>query len=267
MNEKFYFIQAPPFGERSAVQDDIMSLENEDVNTSKRSDNEILSSEKEEFEEINLEDKVERPSGKAIDGYIGGMKIQGFPMTLPGDKTQGRNTGKLRTIIEIGPKLQNKALITKVKPKTIANSLFDPKVKLKIIGVPTNIIKPKFLNIISNNTKLETEDGVENSGKVDNVDYSQLEGALQGYLIDSDHRDALRKSWRKGCDKKAAKSCIMACAKSVRSVRASKDFTKVLKRECKHSCSILFTGDSSLGSDSDSSSESSDCDQSNDDQY
>lgn len=244
---------------------DGMSLEIENVNTSMKYDKESSSSTQEEFQEVNIEENAKRSGGRAIDRYIGGKKNQELPINLKEAKKQHDNFKKLQSNIQEGPMPPpvDPALLAKLKSKSIADSFFYPKVNLKIIGIPNKVANPLLLNIVVNDTGQDIvsifgKEEVKNGNKVDNVDYSQLESALKGYYINSEDRNALRRSWHKSCDKQAAESCKKACYKSVDNVSGSKHFIKTFRKECKRSCTVLFIGvPKSDSDDSDSESGSS----------
>lgn len=243
-----------------------MSIELDDnVNTSVTYINESSTSvEQDHFEEMKREAKVERTVEKGIDWHVGELKIQGIEMKMPGSLKQKNNIRQLIDNPIKGPIHSSSALVAKLIPKPRPIPILDPKVQLKIIGVPTKISNTPILKILVNNTGQNlvgefTKDDIKKGDDGDDVDYTQLEGALQGYPLNSKQRDALRKSWRSACDKRAAKSCTKACTKSAVNVEGPKDFKKILKKECKRSCKTLFNvqhKDSDSDSDSDSESDS-----------
>lgn len=236
----------------------------DNVNTSiKYVSESSTSAEQEQLKDVVMESKVQKARNKGAD--VGEMKIQDIKMNKSNSLKQKHKITKL--IIanpQEGPMYSSSALVPKLKPK----SLPDPTFELKFISLPSNINNTSILHMLDNNTgrgvfgEIAKEDDVKKDSERDDVDYTPLEGALQGFPINSKQRAALRKSWRHACDKQAAKSCVKACKSSISSAGGSKDFRRILKKECKRNCKKLFISDD----DSDSKS-GSDCSKGDDYDY
>lgn len=201
------------------------------------------------FEHEEMESRVKKFTTKAIDRHIDELKTQGIEMNLPGFLKQKGNIKKLKVNPENEPMNTFSALVSNLKPKLLLNSAFDSKLQFKVIGVPTKVKNTSILQILDNKIGQDLVDDIKKQNDVkkdsdeDDVDYTQLEGALQGFQLNSKQKDALRKNWRNACDKQSAKKCIKACKKSAATLEKEKDFKKILKKECKRSCRAMFIVD------------------------
>lgn len=243
-----------------------MSIELDDNdNTSIKYVNESSTSvEQDQSEEMDINTRYHKDRDKVVDSHIGDLKIEGFEMNIPGSQKHKANNRKHRGHHKKQSINSSSALLAKLKPNLLPNPIFGHKVQLKITEMPTKVTKAPILSILLNNTgpdivgEFTKVDDVSKVSQGDDVDYSQLEGALQGYPLNSIQREALRKNWRKACDKKASKCCIKACKTTAKNAEGPKDLKRIIIKECKNSCKSFFNirHNKDSGSDSDSNSDS-----------
>lgn len=225
-----------------------MSIELDDnVNTSVKYLSESSSSvEQVQFEQAEKETRVQKSTEKGINSHVDEWKIQGNEMNIPGiQKGSSRNL-----ILNSEESSRNSFfnLVSKLKTKFLPNPILNPKPQLKVIEVPSKVSSTPDLQIFVNKTNQDLVDEVSKENDIakasegDDVDYTQLEGAIQGFQLNSKQKAALRKSWRSACDKQAAKKCIKAC-KAAAIVKNSKDFRRLVKKACKTSCKRMFNVD------------------------
>lgn len=225
-----------------------MSIELDDnVNTSVKYLSESSKSvEQVQFEQAEKETRVPKSTDEGIDSHVEEWKIQGNEMNIPGIQK-----GSNRNLI-LNPEESSRNsffnLVSRLKTKFLPNPILNPKPQLKVIGVPSKVSSTPDLQIFVNKTdqylvdEVLKENDIAKASEGNDVDYTQLEGAMQGFQLNSKQKAALRKSWRSACDKQAAKKCIKAC-KGAASVQNSKDFKKLVKKACKTSCRNMFNVD------------------------
>lgn len=252
---KSNYLQAVPDNLRSSVYKGRSRELGDNVNTSiKYVSESSTSAEQEQLKDVVMESKVQKTRNKGADRHVGEMKIQDIKMNKPDSLKQKHKITKLIIAYPQEGPMYSSSDLPKLKPESLPDPIFYPKLELKFISVPAN--DTSILHTLINNTgrgivgEITKEDDVKKDSKRDDVDYTQLEGALKGFPINPKQRAALRKSWRHACDKQAAKSCNKACKSSISKDLGSKDFIRILKKECKRNCKKLFISDDDSGSKS-----------------